>query len=129
MDIMLKRILSLIPKKPDGKYVHGAKKKFAESLGFSGGEIVTMWINGSSDSYKNYLYQISSLYNVSVEWLRGETDDMSIKKLPTFTGGEAFEKLLAEVSPEKLKVIKMALALSDDAAKERLPAIELIFKE
>ena len=30
MDITLERILSLIPKKPDGSYVHGAKKEFAE---------------------------------------------------------------------------------------------------
>ena len=25
MDITLERVLSLIPKKPDGKYIHGAK--------------------------------------------------------------------------------------------------------
>lgn len=97
MDIVLERILSLIPKKPDGKYVHGAKKKFAESLGFSGGEIVTMWISGSSDSYKNYLYQISALYNVSVEWLKGETDDPGIKKSPVPGGTEDMDAELFEI--------------------------------
>lgn len=75
MDITLQRILSLLEHKQDGDFVHGAKAKFAKSLGFKGGEIVTMWINGSSDSYKNYLYQIASLYDVSVEWLKGEADD------------------------------------------------------
>lgn len=75
MDITVQRILSLIPKKEDGKYVYGAKKKFAESIGYVGGEIVTMWESGSSKSYMGKLYEISAVYNVSVEWLRGETDD------------------------------------------------------
>lgn len=75
LDITVQRILSLIPKKEDGKYVYGAKKKFAESIGYVGGEIVTMWESGSSKSYMGKLYEISAVYNVSVEWLRGETDD------------------------------------------------------
>lgn len=74
MDIMLQRILSLIPKKPNGDFVHGEKKKFAVSIGFKSGEIVSDWIAGRSDSYKNYLYEISQKYDVSVEWLRGDTD-------------------------------------------------------
>lgn len=74
MDIMLQRILSLIPKKPNGDFVHGEKKKFAVSIGFKSGEIVSDWIAGRSDSYKNYLYEISQKHNVSVDWLRGEED-------------------------------------------------------
>ena len=83
MDIMLERILSLIPKKPNGDFVHGEKKKFAVGIGFKSGEIVSDWIANRSDSYKNYLYEISQKYDVSVEWLRGETD---IKKTPTPEG-------------------------------------------
>ena len=49
MDITLDRILSLLPKKPDGKYVHGSKKQFAESLGLSH-NLVTMWEKGQSQS-------------------------------------------------------------------------------
>lgn len=75
MDITLERILSLIPKKPNGDFVHGEKKKFATSIGFKSGEIVSDWIMGRSTSYKNYLYEISARYNVSVEWLRGERSD------------------------------------------------------
>ena len=75
LDETLKRILSLIPHKPDGKFVHGAVKKFTTELGLKTGNIVSDWIAGRSKSYEGYLYQISALHNVSVEWLRGETDD------------------------------------------------------
>lgn len=82
MDIVLERILSLIPKGPDGKYVHGAKTKFAKKIGYNDGAIVAMWENGSSISYNKKLYQIADQYNVSVEWLQGKTEDKSIKETP-----------------------------------------------
>lgn len=75
MDIMLERILSLLPRKPDGKYVRGAKKDFAVSIGYDSGDIVSMWINGSSESYKGKLHEIAAKYDVSIVWLRGETDE------------------------------------------------------
>lgn len=74
MDIMLERILTLIPRKPDGKFVHGALKEFANTVGLKSGNLVSDWINGRSTSYKSYVYEISAKYNVSVEWLKGETD-------------------------------------------------------
>jgi transcriptional regulator with XRE-family HTH domain len=82
MDIVLERILSLIPKDPDGKYVHGAKTKFAKKIGYNDGAIVAMWENGSSNSYNKKLYQIADQYHVSVEWLQGKTEDKSIKETP-----------------------------------------------
>ena len=82
MDIVLERILSLIPKGKNGKYAHGAKVKFAKSIGYNDGSIVSMWENGTSVSYTKKLHQIADIYNVSVEWLKGETDDPSIKKAP-----------------------------------------------
>ena len=75
MDITLERILSLIPKKDNGDFVHGAKKAFAVSIGFKSGEIVSMWINGSSKSYMGKLHEIAAVHHVSVEWLKGETDE------------------------------------------------------
>lgn len=108
MDIVLERILSLIPKKPDGKFVHGAKKQFAESIGFSGGEIVTMWINGSSDSYKNYLYQIAAQYGVSVAWLRGESEQ---KKDPAVPGEvNALAAILDGLSDEQIEQVRQYAA-------------------
>lgn len=76
MDIMLERILSLLPKKADGSLVHGARTSFAKSIG-APSNIFAEWIAGRNNSYRNYLYQISAKYNVSVEWLRGETNEKS----------------------------------------------------
>lgn len=90
MDIVLERVLSLIPKDKSGKYVHGEKVKFAKSIGYNDGSIVSMWENGSSVSYTKKLHQIASTYNVSVEWLEGKTDDPAIKKeRPALTFGES----------------------------------------
>lgn len=74
MDIVLERILSLIPKKPDGKYVHGEKVKFAKNIGLKSGNVISDWENNRSKSYEDYIYEISAKYNVSVEWLKGETN-------------------------------------------------------
>jgi len=74
MDIMLERMLSLIPKKENGKYVHGAKKEFCEAIG-APTNIVSEWEAGKTKSFRNYLYVVSAKYNVSVEWLKGETDE------------------------------------------------------
>lgn len=114
MSIMQERVLSLIPRKPDGKYVHGAKADFARELGFKSGAIVSDWESGKSDSYKNYLYQISALHGVSVEYLRGETDDPGIKEAHA-TEGEGYTDLqkaaiqfVLSLPPEKLeRFIKM----------------------
>ena len=86
MDIVLERILSLLPHDETGKIVRGAKKDFAVSLGYDSGDIVSMWIKGTSTSYKNKLHEIASKYNVSVAWLKGETDDPGIKKDLTISG-------------------------------------------
>ena len=116
MGITLQRILSLLEHKQDGDFVHGAKAKFAKSLGFKGGEIVTMWINNSSDSYKNYLYQIASLYGVSVEWLKGEADDPrspgDIKKERPAENGEALENDLPEDIQQLLSICRQNPALA-----------------
>lgn len=95
MDIMLERILSLIPKDDDGKYVHGAKAEFAKSIGYNDGAIVSMWIKGTSTSYKNKLHEIAEKYGVSVNWLRGETDDPGIKEAPA-TEGEGDDGKIAQ---------------------------------
>ena len=121
MSIMQERVLSLIPRKPDGKYVHGAKADFARELGFKSGAIVSYWESGKSDSYKNYLYQISALHGVSVEYLRGETDAPGIKEAPA-TEGEGYTDLqkaaiqfVLSLPPEKLeRFIKMGRAAFEE---------------
>lgn len=105
MDIMLERILSLIPKKENGDFQHGSQKAFANSIGLKSGNLISDWIKGRSESYMNYLYEISAKYNVSLEWLRGETDDPTPKKERTVSGAlsnaeiqllELFRKLPAD---------------------------------
>lgn len=93
MDITLERVLSLIPRKPDGKYVHGAKAAFARSIGYTDGNIVSMWENGTSEAYKTKLHEIAAKYDVSVEWLKGETDE----KKPSADAESERAKLLASL--------------------------------
>lgn len=111
MDITLERILSLIPRKDDGKFVHGALKQFAQSIGYDGGEIVTMWINGSSESYKKKLHEISDKYNVSVDWLKGNTD---IKEKPT-AEAMSFEDIVRAVrGMSREQLTKLAIVIAQE---------------
>lgn len=116
MDTTLERILSIIPHKPNGEFVHGEKKKFAESIGLRSGNVIADWTSGKSQSYTNYLYAIADKYNVSVEWLRGETD---IKEKPA-KHGELTDKqlhllkLFENASPE---LRAAALAVLESAEK------------
>lgn len=114
MDETLKRILSLLPKKPNGSFVHGSKRDFAMSIGYDSGDVVSMWIKGTSVSYKNKLHEIAAKYNVSVEWLKGETDektpadpdersarDIALEKIEDMSADELLE-LMAAIT-EKLR--------------------------
>lgn len=121
MDIVLERILSLIPKDPDGKYVHGAKTKFAKKIGYNDGAIVAMWENGSSISYNKKLYQIADQYHVSVEWLQGKTEDRSTKETPDpkIEGYSELQKAAIEfvlsLPPDKLeRFVKMGRAAFEE---------------
>lgn len=112
MEIVRERVLSLIPKKEDGKFAHGALKEFANSIGLKSGNLISDWINLRSHSYMNYLYEIAAKYNVSVEWLKGETDiknpasETETGKVPTIQDWKDF---LPTFSKEELKaVIDMA---------------------
>lgn len=105
MDITLERILSLLPRTPAGKIVRGAKKDFAISLGYDSGDIVSMWEGGSSTSYKKKIHEIASKYNVSVEWLKGETDQ---KENPATESSEV------KVSDEDLRHLTAFHAADED---------------
>ena len=108
MDKMLERIFLLIPKKPDGKFVHGAKKEFADSLGLPQ-NIVAEWISGRNKSYPNYCYELSAKYGVSVAWLRGETDDPhedpDKNKKPAPVGSELRNTGYEDLTPENRALI------------------------
>ena len=91
MDILLERMLSLIPKKDNGKYVHGAKKEFCEKIG-APTNIVSEWEAEKTKSYRNYVHAVAMAYNVSVEWLKGESDQK--EKSPTPEGAELDEETI-----------------------------------
>ena len=113
MDITLTRILSLLEKKPNGQFVYGAKKKFAERIGYDSGDIVSMWIGGTSRSYLKKLHEISSVYGVSVEWLKGETEEKNPSA--TSSGG---------VSPVKQELLDRIPFLSDKKVQALLDLID-----
>ncbi len=85
MDPTLERIISLFPKNENGKVIRGSSKELADYLGLPH-NIVSEWKSERNKSYKKHLYQIAEKYNVSVEWLRGETDDPAQKKKPATDG-------------------------------------------
>ena len=114
MDITLERIISLLPRKPDGKLVHGARTEFAKSIG-AASNIFAEWVAGRNKSYNNYLYQIADKYNVSVEWLKGESD-IKEKAVPAigddFTESDIkFMELFAS-APEWKRKAAMALLMA-----------------
>ena len=86
MDITLERIFSLMEHKENGKIARGAKARFARSIGYDSGDIVSMWENGSSKSYLKKLHEISAKYGVSVEWLQGKTDEKNLQPLSVDLG-------------------------------------------
>ena len=113
MDIVLERILSLLPKKPDGKFVRGSKKEFAQSIGYDSGDIVSMWINGSSTSYNGKLHEISANYCVSVAWLRGETEEKN--PAPKGDGLKEIEAIFEQLTPSRqAKLLELARLYLDD---------------
>lgn len=116
MDITLERMLTLIPKKENGNFKHGALSQFARSIGFKDGHIVSDWIAGNSESYKNYIYQVSALYHVSVEWLQGKTDDPVIKEAPA-TEGEG-------LSAARQKLYDAIANLTDEQCTKLLGVVE-----
>ena len=121
MDVVLERILSLLPCGEIGKIVRGAKKDFAQSIGYDSGDIVSMWIKGTSFSYKNKLHEIAAKYHVSVEWLQGKTEDKSIKETPDpkIEGYSELQKAAIEfvlsLPPDKLeRFVKMGRAAFEE---------------
>lgn len=117
MDITLERILSLIPKKPDGSYIHGAKAEFARAIGYGDGQIVSMWENGYSQSYNGKLHEIAAKYHVSVEWLKGETDEKTPIDFQLFANDR--EKLMASIDTMSREELLDLVAKATEALREK----------
>jgi len=121
MDITLSRILSLLPTNDAGKIKHGAKADFAKKLGFDSGDIVSMWIKGTSKSYNNYLYDIATLYNVSLAWLKGDSN----AKNPAGPSGELLEKYNA-LDEHGRRLVDLILNAEWERCTKAAPAAEIV---
>lgn len=117
MDITLERILSLIPKKPDGKFVHGAKKDFAVSIGYESGDVISMWEKGTSTSYNTKLHEIAAKYHVSVEWLKGETDIKTPFDLQLFAADK--EMLMAAIDTMSKEELLNLISKATEVLREK----------
>ena len=117
MDITLDRILQLLPRNEDGRIKHGAKAEFARKLGFDSGDIVSMWVKGTSKSYMNYLYEIATMYNVSIAWLKGDSDE---RRPGVNSFDQAVLDFVHQLPPDKLRGILLLLG----APEELLDALD-----
>lgn len=117
MDKTLERILDLIQKKDNGDFLHGAKKEFCERIG-APTNIVNEWVRGTSKSYRNYLFQISAFYNVSVEWLKGESDEKEKATAQKSDGLTDLQRealsLIPKISDEDLTLLISALRIASE---------------
>ena len=120
LDILLERMLSLIPRKPDGKYVHGAKKEFCEKIG-APTNIISEWETGKTHSYRRYIHAVSQVYGVSLEWLRGESEQ---KEKPTPISGDGLTALDEEIIDRLLQLKPDEVAKVDAFVQGLLAARE-----
>lgn len=121
MDTTLERILSLLPKDKKGNIKRGAKTEFACKLGYKNGDIISLWENGTSKSYLKKLHIIAEECGVSVEWLKGETDDPSPKNLPLKNESAELVEYLQELATRS--EMRMLFSVSKSATKEQIEAI------
>lgn len=87
MDVTLERIIEEL------KFKKIKKTDFTKDLGFSSSAVFGHWISGRNTSYLKYIHAIANYLDVSVEYLKGETD---IKKPPS-ENGERFDELYSMV--------------------------------
>lgn len=92
----------------------GADAEFARSLGYKSGNVVADWRAGRSGSYRGKLREIAEKYNVTVDWLCGNSPQIEKPALPAEDGlgGESLGALLARLTPaEKQRVRDFAAGL------------------
>lgn len=108
MDIVVERIVECIGPK------HGAVKELADAIGVHP-NVITAWKNGSLRSYRKYLPEIAVFFDVSVEWLTGQTDT---KKEPAATQDDELNEYLEEL--KNREELRMLFSLTKGATKEEV---------
>lgn len=78
---------------------------------------INKWMTGQTKSYRNYIYQISEYFNVSVAYLTGETDK-KIPAAPEDDGLDAWDLKLLEfihgLPADRLRGILLVLGAPEE---------------
>jgi transcriptional regulator with XRE-family HTH domain len=82
------------------------------------------WKSGRNKSYLKYLYQIADFLGVSVEYLKGETDDKGIKKAAP-EGAELEDNLFSDADRRFFELLP---TLSENDKEQILALIEAKLK-
>lgn len=109
MDIILERIVQELSVKKI------KKTDLTERLGFSSSAIFGHWLSGRNSSYKKYIHAIAEYLNVSVEYLRGETDQ---KKKPLVNEDEELTEYLEEL--KNRSEMRMLFSVTSKCTKEEV---------
>ena len=96
---------------------HGERTRLANHLGVTPNN-VTEWTSGRSLGYRNYDVKIAEYYGVSLDWLKGITDERNIKNAPTADSGERIKNLG--------KAIALLNGASDEELRKALQVLETI---
>ena len=78
-------------------------------MGIESPNLVSDWKAGRSKSYRRYLHDIANAYNVSVEWLKGETD---IKEKPATETGDGRD--------EKTRILLELFSQADEQRRQEM---------
>lgn len=117
MDITIKRIVEEMK-------IQGIRNiDMAEFIGVTS-NVITDWKSGRIKSYLKYLYQIADFLGVSVEYLKGETDDKGIKKAAP-EGAESEGNLFSDADRRFFELLP---TLSESDKEQILALIEAKLK-
>jgi transcriptional regulator with XRE-family HTH domain len=93
MDAILERILNELKKQGKRQY------ELTDYLNLNHNSFGN-WKSGLNKSYLKYLYQIAEFLGVSVEYIKGETDEKNTASEETETD-QKFLKMLKSMTPEE----------------------------
>lgn len=114
------RVLSLIGDS------YGSAQALLCALGVKSKNIVSEWRAGRSKSYMRYIPQIAAFYNVSADWILGNSDEKNPtkEKQPTVSDELFSPKNLTE---NKERAIQFLLSLNDEEAKRLMDVGSVMF--
>lgn len=103
MDTTLMRILDLLNEQ--GK----SQKDLTSFLKISANSF-TNWKSGLNTSYKKYIYAIAEYFNVSVDYLLGNSDERKKETANNDSLDNELIRLLADLTPSEAVAVKSFLA-------------------